>query len=129
MSTYKTDVGSPGRCCHRPARIPARISRICKTGARQCKQRESISQIFWLVLQQNESQSTQELRIADRALSFIDTPTSPTRSRLHEFLQQKCLFVDTHVKRHILRGARPEQDQSPPERELWRIRSLLPKTS
>ena len=37
------------------------------------------------------------------------------KSGLHEFLQQKCFFADIHVKRHILRDARPEQRQESTE--------------
>jgi len=34
-----------------------------------------------------------------------------TKSRLHEFLQQKCFFTDVPVKRHIHPDARVEQHQ------------------
>jgi hypothetical protein len=36
-----------------------------------------------------------------------------TKNRLHEFLQQKCLFVDIHVKRHIPYARFGQHQESP----------------
>jgi hypothetical protein len=43
-----------------------------------------------------------------------------TKSHLHEFLQQKCFFADTHLKRHIppMLGL---SDIKSRKRALWKI--------
>ena len=70
-----------------------------------------------------------ELLIEASCSLILQHSNFATKSRLHEFLQQKCFFSSIHVKRHILRDARVEQLHESTGGELWRIRALLPKTS
>ena len=120
MSRYRSDAARLATTT-RPARIPARIRElVLRFRASVGSGNQSLKSYGWN-FGEDESQSTQELRVADRSLLLVDATTS-TKSCLHEFLQQKCFLADAQG-RDLFFG---ERQKSAGRGEKWRI-ELPPK--